>query len=77
MAMKKHMQFVRSIIDYASSLESILLEDRDPCEDCDAVGTNLPCSSASSMFPRNKCEQDIIRSQLGVGVSCSVQIIFK
>ncbi|CAL4921367.1 unnamed protein product [Urochloa decumbens] len=77
MAVKKHLQFVRSIMDYASSLETILLEDKDPCKDCDAVNTNLIRSSTGSMFPRNKCEQDIILSQLGVGVSYAAQIIFK
>ncbi|OEL13056.1 hypothetical protein BAE44_0025927 [Dichanthelium oligosanthes] len=70
MAVKKHLQFVRAIMDYVSSLETILLEDKDPCKDCDAVNTNLTCSSTDSMFPGNKCERDIILTQLGVGVSC-------
>ncbi|CAL4913167.1 unnamed protein product [Urochloa decumbens] len=77
MAVKKHLQFVRAIMDYASSLDTILLEDKDFCEDCDAINSNRNCSSIGSMFPRNKCERDTIRSQLGVGVSCTTQIIFK
>jgi hypothetical protein len=72
MSVKKHLQFVRAIMDYASSLETILLEDKDPCEDCDAANSSL-----TSIFPRSKCERDTIRSLLGGGVSCSAQIIFK
>ncbi|CAL4913135.1 unnamed protein product [Urochloa decumbens] len=71
-AVKKHLQFVRTIMDYASNLETILLEEKDTCEDCDAINSNL-----TSRFPRSKCERDTILSQLGIGVSCSPQIIFK
>ncbi|RCV46021.1 hypothetical protein SETIT_9G499100v2 [Setaria italica] len=42
MAVKKHLQFVRAVMDYASSLETILLEDKDPCEYCDEVNSNRP-----------------------------------
>ncbi|RLN40864.1 putative F-box/LRR-repeat protein [Panicum miliaceum] len=31
MAVKKHLQFVRAVMNYASSLETILLEDKDHC----------------------------------------------
>ncbi|CAN6321021.1 unnamed protein product [Urochloa humidicola] len=77
MAVKKHLQFVRAVMDYASSLETILLEDQDPCEYCDEVNSNLANSPAGSIFPKDKCKQEMTRKQLGVGVSCSVQIIFK
>jgi len=77
MAIKKHMKFIRGVMDYASSLETILLQDKDPCEPCDAVSSNLTCCPTGSMFPKNKYEQDMILDQLGIGVSCSTQIIFK
>ncbi|OEL19729.1 hypothetical protein BAE44_0019253 [Dichanthelium oligosanthes] len=77
MAVKKHLQFVKAIMDYAPSLETILLEDKDPCEYCDEVNSNLAYSSTGSMFSKNKCEQDMTLNQLGVRVSCSVPIIFK
>ncbi|CAL4913158.1 unnamed protein product [Urochloa decumbens] len=77
MAVKKHLQFVRAVMDYASSLETIFLEDQDPCEYCDEVNSNLAYSRTCSTFRKNKCEQEMTRNQLGVGVSCSVQLIFK
>ncbi|PUZ42300.1 hypothetical protein GQ55_9G572800 [Panicum hallii var. hallii] len=77
MAIKKHLKFIRDVMDYASSLETILLEDKDPCESCDAVSGSLTCCPTGSMFPKNKYDQDMILDQLGIGVSCSTQIIFK
>jgi hypothetical protein len=77
MAIKKHLKFIRDVMDYASSLETILLQDKDPCESCDAVSGSLTCCPTGSMFPKNKYDQDMILDQLGIGVSCSTQIIFK
>jgi hypothetical protein len=77
MAVKKHLQFVRAVMDYASSLKTILLEDEDPCEYCDEVSGGRPYSSTGSKFPKKKRKQEMTRNQLGVGVLSSVQIIFK
>ncbi|PUZ42299.1 hypothetical protein GQ55_9G572700 [Panicum hallii var. hallii] len=77
MAIKKHMKFIRGVMDCASSLETVLLQDKDPCETCDAVSGNLTCCPTGWMFPKNKYEQDMILDQLGIGVSFSTQIIFK
>jgi hypothetical protein len=77
MAVKKHLQFVRTVMDYASNLETIFLEDKDPCAYCDEVNNNRPYSSIGPIFPKNECEQESTRNLLGVGVSCFVQIIFK
>ncbi|TVU48029.1 hypothetical protein EJB05_07650 [Eragrostis curvula] len=77
MAIKKHVGFIRSMMAYAPNLETIILDDKDSREPCDAANKNLACSSTDSRFPKNKYEQDMILNQLRVELSSSVQIIFK
>ena len=63
MAVEKHVQFVRAVMDYASSLETILLEDKDHCGYCDEVSSNLAYSSIGSMFPKNKRNQEFPKNK--------------
>ena len=51
------------VMDYASSLETILLEDKDHCGYCDEVSSNLAYSSIGSMFPKNKRNQEFPKNK--------------
>lgn len=59
MAIKKHVQFIRGVMDYAS-LETILLQVKDPCESCDAVNSNMTSPRAQQV----QCFQNINMSKI-------------
>lgn len=62
-------------MDYAPSLETILLQDKASCKRCDETNSKL-IYPTSSMFPKSKDEKDMILNQLRIGISHSVQILF-
>lgn len=71
-----HMLFVRSMMDRAPNLKTVLLVEGLPCKECDAMAAPRP--PVGGMFPRGKEEQETIAKQLrGNGDSASTQIIFR
>lgn len=73
---KEHLDFIRVVMECAPNLEAVVLEDRETCEDCEALDTPT-CSSIQSLFPKNKDEKDIIVERLRDGTSRHVQVIFR
>uniref|UniRef100_A0A0E0KA84 Uncharacterized protein n=1 Tax=Oryza punctata TaxID=4537 RepID=A0A0E0KA84_ORYPU len=49
-------------------------EDRDPCEDSEAMDS--PIYPSTSMFPQNNDEKSTIMKQLKAGINRPVEIIF-
>lgn len=71
---REHLDFIRAIIERAPNLKSVILEDRDPCEDCEAMDN--PIYPSISMFPQNNDEKITIVKQLKAGMNRPVEIIF-
>uniref|UniRef100_A0A0E0CWW5 F-box domain-containing protein n=1 Tax=Oryza meridionalis TaxID=40149 RepID=A0A0E0CWW5_9ORYZ len=71
---REHLDFIRAVIERAPNLKSVILEDRDPCEDCEAMDN--PIYPSISMFPQNNDEKSTIVKQLKAGMNRPVEIIF-
>ncbi|CAN6226363.1 unnamed protein product [Urochloa humidicola] len=77
--MDQQMAFIRTVMERASNLQTLILKDHTPCEDCEHIGA-LPRSErlpAAGVFPKDKEEQDMVAKQLiGDMAYCHVDIIF-
>uniref|UniRef100_A0A0D9VQX6 F-box domain-containing protein n=1 Tax=Leersia perrieri TaxID=77586 RepID=A0A0D9VQX6_9ORYZ len=73
---KEHLDLIRAVIEHAPKLRSVILEDIEPCEDCEAVDCPI-YPSTTSMFPQNKDEKSRVVKQLKAGISRPVEIIFQ
>uniref|UniRef100_A0A0A9GGX1 Uncharacterized protein n=1 Tax=Arundo donax TaxID=35708 RepID=A0A0A9GGX1_ARUDO len=64
--MDQQMRFIRAVMERASNLQTSVLKDYVPCEDCEKIGV-LPRSErlpAERTFPKCKDEQNRIVNQL-------------
>uniref|UniRef100_A0A0D9VQX3 F-box domain-containing protein n=1 Tax=Leersia perrieri TaxID=77586 RepID=A0A0D9VQX3_9ORYZ len=55
---KEHLDFVRAVVERAPKLKSVVLEDREPCGECEAMDN--PFYPSTSMFPRSKDEKSAV-----------------
>jgi hypothetical protein len=74
--LEQQIEFIRSVMQRAPMLDTILLKYDDPCEDCEKMGIFPPRPSMNCVFPKDKNEQDMVVSLLKDGVSSSARIIF-
>ncbi|KAJ1275753.1 hypothetical protein BS78_05G160500 [Paspalum vaginatum] len=70
-ASEEHIVFIGAVMDRASNLQSVALEDKC-CKDCDAIST----ASVKCRFPKNEDEQEAIVNNLRNRFSSSAKIIF-
>uniref|UniRef100_A0A0E0KA85 F-box domain-containing protein n=1 Tax=Oryza punctata TaxID=4537 RepID=A0A0E0KA85_ORYPU len=72
---KEHLVLIRAVTERAPKLKSVFLEDREPCERCEAMDNPI-YPSTTSMFPKNEDEKSTVAKQLKAGTSRPVEIIF-
>ncbi|CAN6219739.1 unnamed protein product [Urochloa humidicola] len=72
----QQIEFIRSVMQRAPMLDTILLKYDDPCEDCEKMGIFPPRPSIECVFPKDKDEQDMVVNLLKDGISSPAQIIF-
>ncbi|CAN6200054.1 unnamed protein product [Urochloa humidicola] len=72
----QQIEFIRSVMQQAPMLDTILLKYDDPCEDCEKMGIFPPRPSIECVFPKDKDEQDMVVNLLKDGISSPARIIF-
>ncbi|KAJ1255802.1 hypothetical protein BS78_K157300 [Paspalum vaginatum] len=70
-ASEEHIVFIGAVMDRASNLKSVALEDKF-CKDCDAIST----TSVKCQFPKNEDDQEAIVNNLRNRFSSTAKIIF-
>ncbi|CAL5061309.1 unnamed protein product [Urochloa decumbens] len=74
--LEQQIEFIRSVMQRAPILNTVLLKYDDPCEDCEKMGIFPPRPSRNCMFPKGEDEQDMVVNLLKDGVSSPARIIF-
>ncbi|KAF2924175.1 hypothetical protein DAI22_07g249900 [Oryza sativa Japonica Group] len=74
--LKQQLVFLKAIMEQARNLQTVILKEEEPCEDCEALGTPLSCIKDHD-FPKSKDEQDNVVEQLREKISSDSQIIFQ
>lgn len=74
--LEQQIEFIRSVMQRAPMLDTILLKYDDPCEYCEKMGIFPPRPSMKCAFPKDKDEQDMVVSLLKDGISSPARIIF-
>lgn len=74
--LKQQLVFLKAIMEQARNLQTVILKEEEPCEDCEALGMPLSCIKDHD-FPKSKDEQDNVVEQLREKISSDSQIIFQ
>nr|TKW36200.1 hypothetical protein SEVIR_2G425000v2 [Setaria viridis] len=74
--LEQQIECIRSVMQRAPMLDTILLKYDDPCEYCEKMGIFPPRPSMKCAFPKDKDEQDMVVSLLKDGISSPARIIF-
>jgi hypothetical protein len=74
--LEQQIEFIRSVMQRAPILDTILLKYDDPCEDCEKMGIFPPRPSMDCIFPMDKDEQEKVVTLLKDGVSSPARIVF-
>jgi hypothetical protein len=77
--MVQQIALIRAVMQRASNLQTMVLKDYQPCDDCDEIDALPRCERLppERVFPKGKGEQDATIEKLVRDMpDCNVQIIF-